>query len=68
MSQIVDDSRYWYDKAEECRVLADMMQDPIARSMMLNIAGDYERLADHTTIRAKIINDEAASKSRKPKP
>jgi hypothetical protein len=44
--QHVNDAKHWRDRAAEMRVLSDEMKDPKARSMMLRLANDYEKLAD----------------------
>ena len=37
---------HWRMRAEEVRVLAEVMNDAEAQSIMMRIASDYERLAD----------------------
>jgi hypothetical protein len=44
MSYDFNNPRYWFDRAEEMRVRADVMTDPTNREIMLRIAADYERL------------------------
>lgn len=41
----INDPKHWRERAEETRVIAEQMQDVIARGMMMNVAQDYERLA-----------------------
>jgi hypothetical protein len=41
------DPEHWRERAEEARYVAKQMSDPVAREMMLRIAADYERLAEH---------------------
>jgi hypothetical protein len=36
---------YWRDRAEEIRVVADVMIDPPARDMLLQIAASYDLIA-----------------------
>jgi hypothetical protein len=45
-------ARLWLDRAEEARTVAGRMRDPDARRMMLQIADDYQRLAE----RAELVN------------
>jgi hypothetical protein len=43
---LVDNPEYWRTRAEEARVVAESMQDPASRQMMLRIVSDYDRMAD----------------------
>ena len=52
LSHILDDVQHWRGRAEESRVLAEQMNDAIAREMMLRIASNYERIADQAIARA----------------
>lgn len=45
-SFLLDDPEHWYRRAEEARVVAEQLDDPVAKAMMLGIAEDYERLAE----------------------
>lgn len=40
---ILDDPKYWLERAEEVRSIADQLSDPDSRRMMLWIAEGYER-------------------------
>jgi hypothetical protein len=40
------DGKYYRGRAEECRVVGDILAAPALRSKMLKIAADYDRLAD----------------------
>ena len=40
------DPKRWRERAEEIRAVAERMQDELARGVMLQLAGDYDRLAD----------------------
>jgi len=44
---ILDDPKHWLERADEARSIADQISDPDSRRMMLRIAEDYERLANH---------------------
>jgi hypothetical protein len=50
--QHANDAEHWRDRAAEMRVLSEQMKDPNARSMMLKLANDYEKLADRAEVRA----------------
>jgi hypothetical protein len=45
--------KHWRKRAEEARNLADKMNDPLAKAMMLLIAKDYELLAGIAEERAE---------------
>jgi len=49
----LDDPAYWRGRAEEARTHADQMSDETSRQIMLKIADDYERLAQHAEQRAQ---------------
>jgi len=40
------DGKYYRGRAEECRVVGEILATPALRSKMMKIAADYERLAD----------------------
>jgi hypothetical protein len=46
------DPKYWRDKAEEACAMAAQMSDQEARSMMLRIAENYEKVAKRAEKRA----------------
>jgi hypothetical protein len=39
-------AEHWRERAEEARLLAQQMTDAEARSRMLRIANDYDKIAD----------------------
>jgi hypothetical protein len=43
--KLINDPKHWRDRAEEARTLAEQMDDPEAKQMMLGIVESYERLA-----------------------
>jgi hypothetical protein len=46
MAQIYRDSQHYRERAEECRVIAEILATVELREKMLTIAADYERMAD----------------------
>lgn len=48
----VNDSKHWRDRAAEMRALSEEMTDNEARTMMLRLASDYDKLGDRADIRA----------------
>jgi len=52
MPDSVLDNQHWRERAEEARSIAEQLSDPDAKRMMLRIADDYERLAQHAERRA----------------
>lgn len=52
-SHVFDDPKHWRQRAEQARGLAEQMGDAASREMMLQIAKDYEQLAEQAEQRAK---------------
>jgi hypothetical protein len=50
---IIHDPQHWRDRAVQARTMADLMNDPQSKEMMLGIAKDYERLAERAEQRLK---------------
>ncbi len=48
-----NDPQHWYDRAAAMRALAEAVSDAEARTIMLKLADDYEKLADRAAIRAQ---------------
>ena len=59
--QGLKDAKHWRDRAAEMRVLSADMRDFEARTLMLNLANDYDKLADRA-------EDRAARDTRRPSP
>ena len=36
---------FWRDRAAECRELAELLADAVAKASMLEVAEDYEKIA-----------------------
>jgi hypothetical protein len=47
----IHEPAHWRKRAEQARTIADQMNDAEARSMMLKIAEDYEKLAKRAEAR-----------------
>jgi hypothetical protein len=50
--QGLNDVKHWRDRAAEMRVLSTDMKDIEARTLMLKLANDYDKLADRAEERA----------------
>jgi hypothetical protein len=48
-----DDPEHWLDRAREMRALAVQMSDPVSRDAMLDIAKNYEKLAERAAGRLR---------------
>ena len=59
MQKLFTDQKYWLDRAEELRAIAEQLTDLRARSTMLGIAADCDRLAAHAARHAASDNDRA---------
>ena len=46
MPPLLDDAEHWRSRAEEARATAAEMKDPIARRTMLEVAVNYDLLAE----------------------
>ena len=47
MSNLLYNVEYWLARVAEARAIADQMQDPETKRVMLDIAKSYEELARH---------------------
>jgi hypothetical protein len=50
-SHLLDDHTHWRARAEEARRLAAEMTDVVSRTMMLNVAEDYDNVANRAELR-----------------
>jgi hypothetical protein len=46
LAMVIDEPRYWHIRAEEARMVAEQMSSAESKRTMLEIAANYERLAD----------------------
>ena len=51
MASYVDDPQRWRDRAEEARVQAEQMSTEDTRRMMLQVADDYDHMAERAVKR-----------------
>jgi hypothetical protein len=52
-SRYINDPKYWRDRAEEARGMAEGFGDPAAIETMVNVARRYEQLAEQAEARLK---------------
>ena len=50
---MIGHAKYWRSRAEEVRVLAELLEDAQSKQIILGIAGDYERMAELAEQRGK---------------
>ena len=48
--------KYWHERAEEARAMAEEMTDPVAQETMLGIARSYEKIAKRAEAREAGVN------------
>ena len=61
----VNDVKHYRDRATEMRVLAAMMEGPDTRGIMIRLAEDYDKLAEHAAQRS---NGEVPPSAWSPRP
>ena len=49
----INHPEYWRSRAEEARALAEMLEDPEAKRMMMGVVEGYEQLAKYSEVRQK---------------
>ena len=47
-----NDPKYWHQRAEEARAMAEQMCSELSKKMMLKVADDYDGLAVKAAIRS----------------
>jgi hypothetical protein len=62
VTKLYGDSKHYRERAEECRVLAEILATVELRDKMLKIAADYERMAEA----ADKLKDDSADVRRFP--
>jgi hypothetical protein len=51
---VIDDPKYWHERAEEARATAGKIKDAASKEAMLRVATDYDRRAEYVRIRAEL--------------
>jgi hypothetical protein len=54
-SRYINDPKYWRGRAEEARGMAKGSVDPDVVAMMINVARQYEQLAEQAEARLKTL-------------
>jgi hypothetical protein len=47
------DAKYWHERAEEARAMANHQDDVVAKSQMIVMADKYDMMAERTAVRAR---------------
>jgi hypothetical protein len=50
----LSDPNHWRARAKEARALAEQEHDSISKAMILQVADEYDRLAERAELRSKI--------------
>jgi hypothetical protein len=58
MPVLLNNPAHWHLRAQEARLLAGQLEDPHAKSSILKIAEEYERLAVRSAARLKERSDD----------
>jgi hypothetical protein len=53
MGGLFDDAKHWRERAAEAHRLAEEEHDPISKRLILQLAHEYDQLAERAEIRAK---------------
>lgn len=56
MPLLLHNAEHWRTRAREARIAAERIVDPRARQTMLEIARDYERMADRAE--AQVVSEQ----------
>jgi hypothetical protein len=48
----LDNPEHWRRRAAAAQLVAEQLDDPVAKAAMLRIAEDYDRIAEHARMRA----------------
>jgi len=55
MSDLLYNAEHWHHRAEEARAIADAMHSSETRRIMLELAADFDKLAERAEGRRKVI-------------
>ena len=53
-----DDADHWRGRADAARLVAEQFSDPVAKEMMLQVAHDYDRIAEYIRQQARAAQRE----------
>jgi hypothetical protein len=62
----INDPKYWWERAEEARSIAKLLDDQEAKRQMLAIAASYDRLSDHMKRRPRKLRSGPSVKRKSP--
>lgn len=61
---MLHDTDHWRGRANAARLVAEQWSDPVAKEMMLQVAQDYDRIAEYVWQQARALTEKPDPLSR----